>query len=217
MNKKERADFVRKKLKKLYPKPKPPLNFSNPFTLLIAVLLSAQCTDERVNIVTKDLFRKAKTPKQMLSLGEKKVYEIIKSCGLAPKKSKAIIQTSKILIQNHNSKVPDNFNALEELPGVGHKTASVVLNQAFGYPTFAVDTHIHRLAQRWGLSRGKSVEQTEQDLKKLFPKEEWGDLHLQIIFYGREYCQARDCYGLKCVICNELYPKRRSKVITNKA
>ena len=217
MNKQERADFVRKKLKKLYPKPKPPLNFSNPFTLLIAVLLSAQCTDERVNIVTKDLFKKAKTPKQMLSLGEKKVYKIIKSCGLAPKKSKAIIQTSKILIKNHNSKVPDNFNALEELPGVGHKTASVVLNQAFGYPTFAVDTHIHRLAQRWGLSRGKSVEQTEQDLKKLFPKEEWGDLHLQIIFYGREYCQARDCYGLKCVICNELYPKRRSKVITNKA
>ena len=217
MNKQERAEFVRKKLKKLYPKPKPPLDFSNPFTLLIAVLLSAQCTDERVNIVTKDLFKKAKTPKQMLSLGEKKVYEIIKSCGLAPKKSKAIIQTSKILIKNHNSKVPDNFNALEELPGVGHKTASVVLNQAFGHPTFAVDTHIHRLAQRWGLSRGKSVEQTEQDLKKLFPKEEWGDLHLQIIFYGREYCQARDCYGLKCVICNELYPKRRSKVITNKA
>ena len=217
MKKLERAEFVRKKLKKLYPKPKPPLNFSNPFTLLIAVLLSAQCTDERVNIVTKDLFKKAKTPKKMLSLGEKKVYEIIKSCGLAPKKSKAIIQTSKILIKNHNSKVPDNFNALEELPGVGHKTASVVLNQAFGYPTFAVDTHIHRLAQRWGLSRGKSVELTEQDLKKLFPKEEWGNLHLQIIFYGREYCQARDCYGLKCVICNELYPKRRSKVITNKA
>ena len=217
MKKLERAEFVRKKLKKLYPKPKPPLNFSNPFTLLIAVLLSAQCTDERVNIVTKDLFKKAKTPKKMLSLGEKKVYEIIKSCGLAPKKSKAIIQTSKILIKNHNSKVPDNFNDLEELPGVGHKTASVVLNQAFGYPTFAVDTHIHRLAQRWGLSRSKSVDQTEQDLKKLFPKEEWGDLHLQIIFYGREYCQARDCYGLKCVICNELYPKRRSKVITNKA
>ena len=217
MNKQERADFVRKKLQKLYPKPKPPLNFINPFTLLIAVLLSAQCTDERVNIVTKDLFRKAKTPKQMLSLGEKKVYEIIKSCGLAPKKSKAIIQTSKLLIKNHDSKVPDNFNALEKLPGVGHKTASVVLNQAFGYPTFAVDTHIHRLAQRWGLSRGKSVNQTEQDLKKLFPKKEWGDLHLQIIFYGREYCQARDCYGLNCVICNELYPKRRSKVITNKA
>ena len=217
MNKLERAEFVRKKLKKLYPKPKPPLNFSNPFTLLIAVLLSAQCTDERVNIVTKDLFKKAKTPKQMLSLGEKKVYEIIKSCGLAPKKSKAIIRTSKILIKNHNSKVPDSINALEKLPGVGHKTASVVLNQAFGYPTFAVDTHIHRLAQRWGLSRSKSVDQTEQDLKKLFPKEEWGDLHLQIIFYGREYCQARDCYGLKCVICNELYPKRRSKVITNKA
>ena len=217
MNKQERADFVRKKLKKLYPKPKPPLDFSNPFTLLIAVLLSAQCTDERVNIVTKDLFKKAKTPKQMLSLGEKKVYEIIKSCGLAPKKSKAIIRTSKILIKKHNSKVPDSINALEKLPGVGHKTASVVLNQAFGYPTFAVDTHIHRLAQRWGLSRGKSVEQTEQDLKKLFPKEEWGDLHLQIIFYGREYCSARGCNGTICKICKELYPSRKKPVHCFKA
>ena len=217
MNRQERANFVRKKLKELYPNPKPPLNFSNPFTLLIAVLLSAQCTDERVNIVTKDLFKKAKTPKKMLALGEKKVYEIIKSCGLAPKKSKAIIQTSKNLIEKHGSKVPDNFGDLEKLPGVGHKTASVVLNQAFGYPAFAVDTHIHRLAQRWGLSKGNSVEQTEKDLKKLFPEKDWGNLHLQIIFYGREYCAARDCYGLKCVICKELFPKRRSKVITNKA
>ena len=216
MNKQERADFVRKKLKKLYPKPKPPLNFSNPFTLLIAVLLSAQCTDERVNIVTKDLFKKAKTPKQMLSLGEKKVYEIIKSCGLAPKKSKAIIQTSKILIKNHNSKVPDNFNALEELPGVGHKTASVVLNQAFGYPTFAVDTHIHRLAQRWGLTDGKDVVQTEKDLKSIFPKKYWNKLHLQIIWYGREYCKARDCYGLTCKICTTCYPKRKKPFIAKK-
>ena len=217
MTKQEKANFIRKKLAKLYPNPTPPLNFSNPFTLLIAVLLSAQCTDERVNIVTKDLFKQAKTPKKMLSLGEKKVLEIIKSCGLAPKKSKAIIQTSKILIEQHQSKVPDNFTDLEKLPGVGHKTASVVLNQAFGYPAFAVDTHIHRLAQRWGLSNGKSVEQTERDLKFLFPKKDWGNLHLQIIFYGREYCAARDCYGLKCKICKALYPKRRSKVITNKA
>ena len=217
MKKIERADFVRKRLAKMYPKPKPPLNFTNPFTLLIAVLLSAQCTDERVNIVTKDLFKKASTPKKMLALGEQKVFEAIKSCGLAPKKSKAIISTSKILIDKFNSKVPKNFSDLETLPGVGHKTASVVLNQAFGFPAFAVDTHIHRLAQRWGLSQGKTVEQTERDLKQLFPKSDWGNLHLQIIFYGREHCAARDCYGLKCEICKALYPKRRSKVITNKA
>tara|TARA_Y100000816_G_C26046752_1_gene548562 strand:+ start:669 stop:1322 length:654 start_codon:yes stop_codon:yes gene_type:complete len=217
MKKIERADFVRKRLAKMYPNPKPPLNFSNPFTLLIAVLLSAQCTDERVNIVTKDLFKKASTPKKMLALGEQKVFEAIKSCGLAPKKSKAIISTSKILIDKFNSKVPKNFADLETLPGVGHKTASVVLNQAFGFPAFAVDTHIHRLAQRWGLSQGKTVEQTERDLKQLFPESDWGNLHLQIIFYGREHCAARDCYGLKCEICKALYPKRRSKVITNKA
>ena len=209
MNKQERADFVRKKLKKLYPKPKPPLNFSNPFTLLIAVLLSAQCTDERVNIVTKDLFKKAKTPKQMLSLGEKKVYKIIKSCGLAPKKSKAIIQTSKILIKNHNSEVPDNFNALEELPGVGHKTASVVLNQAFGYPTFAVDTHIHRLADRWGLSNGTNVVKTERDLKKVFSKDTWNRRHLQIIYFGREYCPARNHDLSGCPICSWASTKKR--------
>ena len=217
MKKIERADFVRKRLTKMYPKPKPPLNFTNPFTLLIAVLLSAQCTDERVNIVTKDLFKKASTPKKMLALGEQRVFEAIKSCGLAPKKSKAIISTSKILIDKFNSKVPKNFADLETLPGVGHKTASVVLNQAFGFPAFAVDTHIHRLAQRWGLSQGKTVEQTERDLKQLFPESDWGNLHLQIIFYGREHCAARDCYGLKCEICKALYPKRRSKVITNKA
>ena len=153
----------------------------------------------------------------MLALGEQKVFEAIKSCGLAPKKSKAIISTSKILIDKFNSKVPKNFADLETLPGVGHKTASVVLNQAFGFPAFAVDTHIHRLAQRWGLSQGKTVEQTERDLKQLFPESDWGNLHLQIIFYGREHCAARDCYGLKCEICKALYPKRRSKVITNKA
>ena len=200
----------------MYKNPKPPLDFSNPFTLLIAVLLSAQCTDERVNIVTKTLFKVAKTPKTMHTLGRAKIHSYIKTCGLAPKKSKAIFETSKILIEKYNSKVPETIEELVTLPGVGHKTASVVVNQAFGKPSFAVDTHIHRLAQRWKLTNGKNVEQTEKDLKKLFPQESWGDLHLQIIFYGREFCQARKCYGLDCKLCNALFPKRRSKVITNK-
>tara|TARA_Y100000816_G_C25865491_1_gene451775 strand:+ start:63 stop:716 length:654 start_codon:yes stop_codon:yes gene_type:complete len=217
MNRKERALFIRKELKKLYKNPKPPLNFSNPFTLLIAVLLSAQCTDERVNIVTKDLFKVANTPKKMKDLGIKKIHQYIKTCGLAPKKSKAIFETSKILVEKYNSKVPQNIEELITLPGVGHKTASVVVNQAFGQPAFAVDTHIHRLAQRWKLTNGKSVEQTEKDLKKLFPEKDWGDLHLQIIFYGREFCLARKCYGLECKLCTTLFPKRRSKVITKKA
>tara|TARA_S200000501_G_scaffold255326_1_gene239208 strand:+ start:153 stop:806 length:654 start_codon:yes stop_codon:yes gene_type:complete len=217
MNRKERALFIRKELKKLYKNPKPPLNFSNPFTLLIAVLLSAQCTDERVNIVTKDLFKVANTPKKMKDLGIKKIHQYIKTCGLAPKKSKAIFETSKILIEKYNSKLPQKIEELITLPGVGHKTASVVVNQAFGQPAFAVDTHIHRLAQRWKLTNGKSVEQTEKDLKKLFPEKDWGDLHLQIIFYGREFCLARKCYGLECKLCKTLFPKRRSKVITKKA
>jgi len=217
MNRKERALFIRKELKKLYKNPKPPLNFSNPFTLLIAVLLSAQCTDERVNIVTKDLFKVANTPKKMKDLGIKKIHQFIKTCGLAPKKSKAIFETSKILIEKYNSKLPQKIEELITLPGVGHKTASVVVNQAFGQPAFAVDTHIHRLAQRWKLTNGKSVEQTEKDLKKLFPEKDWGDLHLQIIFYGREFCLARKCYGLECKLCKTLFPKRRSKVITKKA
>ena len=217
MNRKERALFIRKELKKLYKNPKPPLNFSNPFTLLIAVLLSAQCTDERVNIVTKDLFKVANTPKKMKDLGIKKIHQYIKTCGLAPKKSKAIFETSKILVEKYNSKVPQKIEELITLPGVGHKTASVVVNQAFGQPAFAVDTHIHRLAQRWKLTNGKSVEQTEKDLKKLFPEKDWGDLHLQIIFYGREFCLARKCYGLECKLCTTLFPKRRSKVITKKA
>ena len=216
MNKQERALYVQKELAKLYENPKPPLNFSNPFTLLIAVLLSAQCTDERVNIVTKELFKVANTPKKMRALGLRKIHKYIKTCGLAPKKSKAIYETSKILIEKYNSKVPKTIEELITLPGVGHKTASVVVNQAYGHPAFAVDTHIHRLAQRWKLSNGKSVEQTEKDLKKLFPKEDWGNLHLQIIFYGREYCSARKCYGLECQICTSLFPKRRSKVITKK-
>ncbi len=217
MTKKERAIYIQKELDKLYPNPKPPLNFANSYTLLIAVLLSAQCTDDRVNIVTKDLFKLAKNPKDMLKLGEKRIYNIIKSCGLAPKKTKAILKTSKILCDKFNSRIPRDIETLETLAGVGHKTASVVLNQAFGYPSFAVDTHIHRLAQRWGLSKGKNVQETEKDLKLLFPEDSWGKLHLQIIFYGREFCSARECFGLNCKICKAIYPRRRSKVITNKA
>ena len=217
MTRKERAIYIQKELEKLYPNPKPPLKFVNSYTLLIAVLLSAQCTDERVNIVTKDLFKLAKNPKDMLKLGEKRIYQIIKSCGLAPKKTKAILKTSKILCDKFNSRIPRDIETLETLAGVGHKTASVVLNQAFGYPSFAVDTHIHRLAQRWGLSKGKNVQETEKDLKLLFPEGSWGKLHLQIIFYGREFCSARECFGLNCKICKAIYPRRRSKVITNKA
>ena len=217
MTKKERAIYIQKQLDKLYPNPKPPLNFVNSYTLLIAVLLSAQCTDDRVNIVTKDLFKLAKNPKDMLKLGEKRIYNIIKSCGLAPKKTKAILKTSKILCDKFNSRIPRDIETLETLAGVGHKTASVVVNQAFGHPSFAVDTHIHRLAQRWGLSKGKNVQETEKDLKLLFPEDSWGKLHLQIIFYGREFCSARECFGLECKICRAIYPKRRSKVITNKA
>jgi endonuclease-3 len=217
MTKKERAIYIQKELDKLYPNPKPPLNFVNSYTLLIAVLLSAQCTDDRVNIVTKDLFKLAKNPKDMLKLGEKRIYNIIKSCGLAPKKTKAILKTSKILCDKFNSRIPRDIETLETLAGVGHKTASVVVNQAFGHPSFAVDTHIHRLAQRWGLSKGKNVQETEKDLKLLFPEDSWGKLHLQIIFYGREFCSARECFGLECKICRAIYPKRRSKVITNKA
>ena len=173
MTKKERAIYIQKELDKLYPNPKPPLNFVNSYTLLIAVLLSAQCTDDRVNIVTKDLFKLAKNPKDMLKLGEKRIYNIIKSCGLAPKKTKAILKTSKILCDKFNSRIPRDIETLETLAGVGHKTASVVVNQAFGHPSFAVDTHIHRLAQRWGLSKGKNVQETEKDLKLLFPKDSW--------------------------------------------
>ena len=217
MTKKERAIYIQKVLDKLSPNPKPPLNFVNSYTLLIAVLLSAQCTDDRVNIVTKDLFKLAKNPKDMLKLGEKRIYNIIKSCGLAPKKTKAILKTSKILCDKFNSRIPRDIETLETLAGVGHKTASVVVNQAFGHPSFAVDTHIHRLAQRWGLSKGKNVQETEKDLKLLFPEDSWGKLHLQIIFYGREHCSARECFGLECEICKAIFPRRRSKVITNKA
>ena len=217
MNKKERALFVETKLNELFPRPKAPLNHSNAFTLLIAVLLSAQTTDKRVNIVTKDLFKIAKTPKAMLNLGEKKVYNFIKTCGLAPKKAKAIIETSKILETKYKGQVPKDLLSLEELPGVGHKTASVIVSEFFKKPAFPVDTHIHRLAQRWGLSNGKSVKQTEKDLKSLFDESKWRDLHLQIIFYGRTFCSARGCDGTICFMCKSLYPNRKRRIKTFKA
>ena len=217
MKKKERALFVEKKLAELYPNPKAPLDHSNAFTFLIAVLLSAQTTDKRVNLVTKELFKLAPNPEKMLKLGEKKVYEYIKTCGLAPKKAKAIIETSKILLKKYKGKVPKELAQLEELPGVGHKTASVVVSEFFNVPAFAVDTHIHRLAQRWGLSNGKSVKQTEKDLKELFDEANWRNLHLQIIFYGRAFCTARGCDGTVCFMCKSLYPNRKNKIKTLKA
>ena len=217
MKKKEKALYIQKKLSELYPNPKAPLNHSNAFTLLIAVLLSAQTTDKRVNIVTQELFKKASTPEKMLRLGEKKVYEHIKTCGLAPKKAKAIIGTSKILLNKYKGKVPNELKLLEELPGVGHKTASVVVSEFFHKPAFPVDTHIHRLAQRWGLTNGKSVKKTEEDLKKLFDEKDWRDLHLQIIFYGRAFCTAQGCDGTICFMCKSLYPNRKTKIKTTKA
>ena len=217
MKKKERALFIEKKLAELYPNPKAPLDHTNAFTLLIAVLLSAQTTDKRVNVVTKELFKLAPNPEKMLKLGEKKVYEHIKTCGLAPKKAKAIVETSKILLKKYKGKVPKELAQLEELPGVGHKTASVVVSECFNVPAFAVDTHIHRLAQRWGLSSGKSVKQTEKDLKELFDAANWRNLHLQIIFYGRAFCTARGCDGTVCFMCKSLYPNRKNKIKTLKA
>ena len=208
MKKSERAEIVRKILDKTYPETPIPLDHKDIFTLLIAVLLSAQCTDERVNQVTPKLFKLASTPEKMSKLSQEKIYNIIKPCGLGPKKSKAIKYLSLILVKEYNSIVPNNFEDLEKLPGVGHKTASVVMSQGFGVPAFAVDTHIHRLAQRWGLTNGKNVKKTETDLKKLFNKSTWNKLHLQIIFWGREFCQAKACYGLECSICSSCYPKR---------
>ena len=202
-------------LDRLYPKTPIPLNHKNKFELLVAVLLSAQCTDERVNKVTPILFKLASNPKEMSKIDVNIIYDIIRPCGLAPKKSKAIHSLSKILNEKYNGKVPKNFNSLEELPGVGHKTASVVMSQGFGIPAFPVDTHIHRLAQRWKLSCGKNVKKTEADLKKIFPKEKWIKLHLQIIFYGREYCTSRGCDGTKCFICKKCFPNRK-KPIRNK-
>ena len=200
-NKEKKADDILKILEKLYPKTPIPLTHKDPYTLLVAVVLSAQCTDERVNKITPLLFKKANNPIKMEKLGVNNIEKIIRPCGLSPQKSKSIFNLSKILKEQHNSVVPDNFKDLEDLPGVGHKTASVVMSQAFGYPAFPVDTHIHRLAWRWALSTGKNVEQTEKDLKRLFPIDKWNKLHLQIIFYGREFCPARGHDLEKCIIC----------------
>ena len=209
MNRKhQRAEYVVRTLEKLFPEVPVPLNHTDPYTLLIAVLLSAQCTDKRVNETTPKLFKKADTPKKMVRLTVEAIENIIRPCGLAPRKSKSIHRLSEILLEKHGGNVPDNFGSLEELPGVGHKTASVVMAQAFSVPAFPVDTHIHRLAQQWELTDGRSVQQTERDLKAIFPQDRWNRLHLQIIFFGREYCPARKCDGLQCQICSEAFPKR---------
>ena len=217
MSKQERVDFILKRLNELYPETPTPLGHNNIYELLIAVLLSAQCTDERVNKITPNLFEKANTPFAMIDIPLETIYKIIRPCGLAPKKSEAILELSKILVQKYDGQVPNTFEDLEALPGVGHKTASVVMSQGFGFPAFPVDTHIHRLAQRWGLTNGKSVIQTEKDLKRIFPISLWNKLHLQIIFYGREYCTARGCDGTKCFICKKVFPNRKKKVVTRKA
>ena len=217
MKRKERADLILKILNKLYPTTPIPLNHKNIYELLISVLLSAQCTDKRVNEVTPILFKKANNPFKMKDLSVNQIYKIIRPCGLAPKKSRAIKGLSLILSEKFNGAVPESFEELEKLPGVGHKTASVVMSQGFGNPAFPVDTHIHRLAQRWGLTSGKNVVETEKDLKNLFPKQSWNKLHLQIIYYGREYCSARACYGLECEICNTCYPRRKKPIKTIKA
>lgn len=217
MTKKERAAWIEKRLDEIYPKVPIPLKHKDPYTLLIAVLLSAQCTDKKVNQITPHLFKKADNPYDMKELSLEVIKEIIKPCGLSPQKSKAIKNLSKILADKYKGRVPQTFEQLEELPGVGHKTASVVMVQAFQKPAFPVDTHIHRLAQRWGLTSGKSVKKTEEDLKELFPKEKWAKLHLQIIMYGRDHCTARGCQGTACILCKELYPKRKKKVAHKKA
>ena len=212
----EKAQEVSKILNRIYKKVPIPLSHKNKFELVVAVLLSAQCTDERVNQVTPTLFRKANSAIKMTKVPKKTIYKIIRPCGLAPQKSKAIFELSRILVKKFKGKVPESFEELEKLPGVGHKTASVVMSQGFGHPAFPVDTHIHRLAQRWGLTNGKNVVQTEKDLKHLFPKKSWNKLHLQIIFYGREFCQARSCYGLECEICRVCNPKRKTPIKTKK-
>ncbi|MGA0899783.1 MAG: endonuclease III [Luteolibacter sp.] len=205
MLKQERADHVLRRLEELYPKTPIPLDHTDAYTLLLAVLLSAQCTDVRVNQVTPALFKLANNPQDMMKVPVDAIREIIRPCGLSPRKSQAISELSRILVEQHGGKVPDNFKDLEALPGVGHKTASVVMAQAFGVPAFPVDTHIHRLAKRWKLSQARNVEQTERDLKRCFPREKWNKLHLQIIFYGREHCSARGCDGKSCPLCRELF------------
>jgi endonuclease III len=217
LNKAERVAYILQTLQDLYPDPPIPLQHKDAYTLLVAVLLSAQCTDERVNQVTPALWQLADTPQEMAKISAEKIQEIIRPCGLSPQKSKAIQKLSQIITEEYAGQVPQSFAELEALPGVGHKTASVVMSQAFGVPAFPVDTHIHRLAQRWGLTSGKNVEQTEKDLKRLFPEIYWNKLHLQIIYYGREYCTARGCDGTVCPICRHCYPDRRKPKITRKA
>ena len=217
MNEKDRAKLIIKILNQTYPKISVPLKSRNVFTLLISVLLSAQCTDVNVNNVTKNIYPKYYKPIHFLKLGRKKIEKLIKKIGIFRIKSKSIYNLSKILQDEYNGNVPRTFEELERLPGVGHKTASVVMSQGFGHPAFPVDTHIHRLAQRWGLTNGKNVVQTEKDLKRIFPKKYWNRLHLQIIFYGREFCKARECYGITCKICTSCYPSRKKPIQTKKA
>ena len=217
MNEKEKAKEILKILNKIYPTTPIPLKYRNKFTLLTSVLLSAQCTDLNVNNVTKNIYPKYNRPEHFVKLGRKKIEKLIKSIGIFRVKAKSIFLMSKQLLEKHQGKVPKTFEELEKLPGVGHKTASVVMSQGFGLPAFAVDTHIHRLAQRWGLTNGKSVVQTEKDLKRIFPEKTWNKLHLQIIYYGREFCQARNCYGLTCKICTTCYPNRKNPINIKKA
>ena len=217
MNSREKSKIILRILNKIYPEVPIPLNYKNTFTLLISVLLSAQCTDVNVNNVTKGIYPKYNQPKHFVKLGRKKIEKLINKIGIFRVKAKSIYYLSKILVEKYKSKVPSTYESLESLPGVGHKTASVVMSQAFGYPAFPVDTHIHRLAQRWGLTNGKDVVQTEKDLKNIFPKKNWNKLHLQIIWYGREYCKARKCYGISCKICKSCYPNRKKPINTKKA
>ncbi len=217
MNNQKKSKIILRLLNKTYPKVPIPLNYKNTFTLLVSVLLSAQCTDVNVNNVTRKIYPKYNKPEHFVKLGRKKIERLIKKIGIFRVKAKSIYYLSKTLIEKHHGKVPRTYEELEKLPGVGHKTASVVMSQGFGYPAFPVDTHIHRLAQRWGLTNGKNVIQTEKDLKKNFPKKFWNKLHLQIIWYGREYCKARECYGITCKICTACYPNRKNPVKTKKA
>ena len=217
MNNKQKAKIILRILSKTYPKVPIPLNYKNTFTLLVSVLLSAQCTDVNVNNVTKDIYPKYNKPIHFVKLGRRKIERLIKRIGIFRVKAKSIFYLSKTLVEKYKSKVPKTYEELEQLPGVGHKTASVVMSQGFGFPAFPVDTHIHRLAQRWGLTNGKNVVQTEKDLKEVFPKKYWNRLHLQIIWYGREYCKARDCYGITCKICKSCYPNRKKPFTTKKA
>ena len=216
MNEEQRVKIILKTLNKIYPKTPIPLKHRNIFTLLISVLLSAQCTDVNVNNVTKNIYPKYNRPKHFVKLGRKKIERLIKKIGIFRIKAKSIYYLSKTLVEKYNSKVPSTYEDLERLPGVGHKTASVVMSQGFGQPAFPVDTHIHRLAQRWGLTKGKNVKKTEEDLKKIFPKNSWNKLHLQIIFWGREHCMAKACFGLECEICKKCYPKRKKPFVHNK-